>query len=157
MNKKSEIFDIIFNQISKQKESLKDSIKRCQDEIDHAPGPMESHSDTTRFQVGQLVLNLSDQLLKIEKAEEIIKKSSMSENPAVISVGSTAELNVDGKTCFVFIVPDGAGGLIVDGEVKISIVSEKSPMAVSIMGKKVGDTSSFNINGKKKEIRILNL
>ena len=146
---------MVLEQISKQKESLKDSIKRCQDEIDHAPGPMESHSDTTRFQVGQLVSNLLGQLEKLEKAEEIMRKSSIPEKHETISVGSIVELDVDGKACFVFIVPDGAGGLIIDGDVKISIVSEKSPMAISIMGKRAGDFATFKINGKDKKIKVL--
>jgi transcription elongation GreA/GreB family factor len=157
MNEKKEILDTVLTQILKRKDSLKDSIMRCQDEIDHAPGPMESHSDTTRFQVGQLVSNLSLQLEKLEKAEVIMRGASNIDSGGIISIGSVAELDVDGKNTFIFIVPDGAGGLTVDGDVKISIVSEKSPMSLAILGKKMGDLASFKINGKEKKIKILNL
>jgi len=156
MNKKGKILDIVLDQISKQKKSIKDSITRCQNEIDEAPGPMVSHSDTTRYQVSQLVFNLSDHLAKLEQAEKIMRESSAQNNNKALSVGSIAELDVDGKRIFIFIVPNGVGGLTIDGDIKISIVSERSPMAVSIIGKKVGDLSFFKINGKEKKIKILN-
>ena len=156
MNKKEQIFDVVLTQIAKQKESLKNSIAGCQNEIDEAPGPMVSHSDTTRYQVSQLVFNLSDNLEKLEKAEKILQESAIKDNGGIIAIGSVAELDVDGRNTFIFIVPDGAGGLIIDGDIKISIVSEKSPMAKVILGKKMGDGASFKINGIEKNIKILN-
>ena len=156
MNKKDKILDIVLAQIENQKELLKDSIKRCEAEIDEAPGPMVSHSDTTRYQVSQQVFNLSSHLAKLEQAEKIMRESSDINKSGIISLGSTVEIDVNGKKMFIFIVPDGFGGLTVDGDIKISIVSERSPMAISIIGKKVGDLSSFKINGKEKKIKILN-
>ncbi|MFH1455214.1 MAG: hypothetical protein ABIF22_02765 [bacterium] len=156
MNKKGKILDIVLDQITKQKESLNNSIKRCEVEIDEASSPMVSHSDTTRYQVSQQVSNLSNYLVKLEQAEKIMRESSAINDSRILSVGSTAELDVDGKSMFIFIVPDGVGGLTVDGDIKISIVSERFPMAISIIGKKVGDLSSFKINGKEKKIKILN-
>ncbi len=157
MNNKENILDVVLSQIAKQKKSINDSISRCKSEIDDAPGPMVSHSDTTRYQVSQQVFNLLDHLEKLEQAEKILKESAGQNNSGIISLGSIAELDVDGKNIFVFIVPDGAGGMSTNGDIKISIISERSPMATSIIGKKVGDESSFKVNGKEKKIRILNL
>ncbi len=157
MDNKSDILREVLIQIEKEKHSLQESIDRCKNEIEEAPGPMVSHSDTTRHQVGQQLMNLTEHLEKLESAEKFMRESSCDHKDGILSVGCIAEIEVDGKNRFVFIVPNGVGGITVGTNTKISIISELSPMSQAILGKKIGDDSSFKVNGLEKQIKILKI
>lgn len=121
--------------------SLEDTKKRAQD----APGSNTTHSDTSKFQLGNLSLSLD---LQVQKAKEVLLSISGTpvHNDQVARVGSLIELSdkKTGETKLYFIVVKGGGETIVVDDIPITTIAVVAPLSRACVGKKEQDEISCN-------------
>lgn len=122
-----------------------------------APGAMQSHSDTTKFQMGGLADELATSILGRKRAVEALEKllrGGMMENPAVVLGGTIVEVeDAVGAKAFYFVLPE-AGGLEVDRDGQtIMVVTYYAPLAAAFLGKAVGAVVDFPLPGNPRNIR----
>ena len=75
----------------------------------------------------------------------------------VIVPGSLAEVELQGRTSWVLLVP-GHGGLVTFFEGKpVQVVTPQSPLGEAMLGKKAGDTFAVTTHSGQRDYRILRI
>lgn len=124
--------------IEKDLRSVEKQIKQATKERDESATPMESQHDQTRQIANQLYNSLLEERKKLGEMMFIADKFN-----SVVTI-----LNVStGMPQKYFIVPNGLGGT---SEGDIILLSEKTPLAKTLSGRKPG--SEFELNGQKLRI-----
>ncbi|MFZ3069133.1 MAG: hypothetical protein WA052_02335 [Microgenomates group bacterium] len=119
-------------------ESVENSIKHVAFERDNSATPMESQHDQTRQVANQLYNSLLEEKRSIQQL-----KRRIGEFQTIYDL-----LNLSNGTRYrFFIVPDGLGGITIDG---ITLISEDTPLSKIIIGKEVG--FEYELNGHKFKI-----
>lgn len=121
-----------------------------------APGSNVSHSDTSRFNLGNLAVGIESQLVLARETSAYLQSllgSNIEDSPKEkISVGSLFTIidTMAGKESnFILLVKGGGESVEVDG-IKILSATSSAPIAKAFIGKKVGDEVIFN----KKSYRV---
>lgn len=127
------------DQILKQGTVLEETRKSVND----SPSASESHSDTSRYQLGQLALG---QDLRLKETEETLKnlKNLRISSQEKIVIGTVFSLRGKDQKPRSYFMFNGAQGVNVelDGTV-ITAVSVQSPLGASVLGKKKGERVAF--------------
>ena len=122
-----------------------------------APGAMQSHSDTTKFQIGRLADEAADRMSKIKTAINTIQQFEEHKS-TIIQIDSIAEINENGKLIIYYIVPEAAGGEKLDlGAIKINTISISSPIGRALINKKVGEIVELLVPKGIRRLEILNI
>lgn len=120
-----------------------------------APGAMESHSDTSRFQYGALASDAESRLREIENAIKVIQNAG-DKLFHEISMGALVKLEGEEKEIYYLIVPEGAGGQKVEyGGITVQTVPDNSPVGKGVLHKKAGDNVAVQIAGRAAKFNIL--
>lgn len=124
---------------------------------DEAPGAMESHSDTSKFQIGAVSGNLAEHLVKLDKSISCLKEGKDAVSN-IIEEGAIIKIKDSGHVITYYLVPDGAGGqdLEIDNE-KIKTITASTPLGKSILNKKVGDSVELAIGPKTRKLEIISV
>lgn len=127
------------DQILKQGTVLEETRKFAND----SPSANESHSDTSRYQLGQLALGQDLRLKEKEEALKILKNLQIFPQEKIV-IGSVFSLRGKDKKSRSYFMFNGAQGINVelDGTV-ITAVSAQSPLGTSVLGKKKGERVAF--------------
>jgi len=146
--------DVLNSLIKKQERMIEDLEKSYADTkqsaID-APGSNVSHSDTTKFQLSNLVLGLERRVFEAKTALSLLRSLSI-KTESVICVGSLfAVKNLSNKKNTIYLLVSAAGGEFFEvGGEEILSISKEAPIAEAVMGLKKGDKIEFR--GKTLEI-----
>jgi len=142
--------DVLVNLIKEQEKRVKDLEVSCaktkQDAIT-APGSNVSHSDTTKFQLSNLVLGLERRVFEAKTALSLLK-SLPTEIEIIIRVGSLFTLkNLSNKKKINYLLVLTAGGECFEvGNEEILSISKDTPLAKEVMGMEKGDEIEFRGN-----------
>lgn len=105
-----------------------------------APGAMQSHSDTTKYQMGVVADGIAAGIAELKNTIREILALSVSDSPETLVLGSTAELvDKDGirKLYFLF---GSAGGTKFNVEgIDGTIITPASPIGQKLSGKARGE------------------
>ena len=123
-----------------KKTNLENAIERAKDARDNAPAATESHSDTRRSQAEKLITVFEAEL---DDLVMLTKKISAAQLAYI-------ELEIDYIRNKFLIVPSGMGGSEMEN---IRFISEDTPMGLSVMNRKIGETFDFN-NQKIKILKV---
>lgn len=152
---KNTLLEIVIEKLKTEKQDIETGLKTAKQTAVDAPGPMQSHSDTTKFQMNVLFENLKQTLE--EKENSINTLISFSKNQpsslTTVQLGSVVELKDSGEIKFYFILPAG-GGIKVEKDNKIiTAITPQTPLATALQGKNKGDKIKF----RTKEMEIINI
>lgn len=155
LKKVIEMFEVKVSQVER---SLTDLI----DSINNAPGAMQSHSDTTRFQLSR-VFEASNKSY-IEKKDDLANLKSFLEKgfnsqTETIMIGSIFTLskqNDKGKNVEenYFMLPTGSGIKIELEGLSFLSVTPISPLGKILIGKKKGEVFLFGVGKFRKKITV---
>ena len=107
----------------------------------NAPTAMESKSDTSRSRYES---EIEMHELKLKELQTIIKQiPNHKKDKGIIELWSMAEVELSSNKLSLIIVTPGLGGTKIG---KIQCVSSNTPAGKALLGKKTGDTFSFNDN-----------
>jgi len=141
---KQNVLRVYLESLDKKIEEVAGNLQSIYSNIDAAPTPSESHSDTTRSQLSQVALGISERLSSL-KTTRAMTSSSSSSRLIRPTIGALIEVE-DNRTkekVYYFVV-HGVGGesLLLDGS-KVFSVSINAPILNPISKIKIGDTFEF--------------
>lgn len=151
---KKEITEQLKICVMREIEGSKKRMQETQIAINEAPSPMESHSDTTRFQFQKIQAEEQRNFETLETLSNFLKSK---EYPATHTVtpGSLVGIEEDGKEEGFFIVPIAAANIHISfGEMKIRLISATSPIGISLMYKTKGETIALNLPKRRRIFKI---
>ncbi len=139
---------ILNTYIKKQEERIKDlerSFKSTKRREIEAPTGMQSWSDTTRFQEGDLALRIQEQITEAKQALDKLKLIDTNSNDD-ISVGALFTLKdaSNGKISNYFLISEKCSGdtLNIKGE-EFMIISVTAPLIKVLINKRKGESVNF--------------
>jgi transcription elongation GreA/GreB family factor len=153
--KREKIQEKIINLLDEKLGGLKESLKETELSVKQAPTAMESHSDTSRFQFGQVADNLRILIDKLEKViKEIEKYQSSTER---VGLGSIVKVDKSGKEIYYYISSLGLEEQFeIDGK-ELRVISVGTPIAKSIIGKKIDEIVEMHIPSGSYSVTIIEI
>lgn len=159
MDKRALLLAII-EKLDEERKDLAKSVERMRQAAIEAPGPMQSHSDTTKFQMGSLSDDAAGSLA--EKEQAIFRLRNLLDHPQfmgqhrIVGGGSLVQLEeADGARGYYYFVPGGAGTEITHDAVKVTVVSLGAPLATALFKKGEGDLVELDLGQNSRELTIL--
>lgn len=147
----SKIIDILSERLN----NLKESLKETEDSERQAPSAMESHSDTSRFQLGQLADNLRILIKNIEKVIKEIEKTKTTEG--CVGQGSIVKIEEGGNELYYYISPMGLGeSFLIEGK-EFRVISVNTPIAKCLSEKKVGENVEIKTPNGSYFVKIIEI
>ncbi|MCL5012028.1 MAG: GreA/GreB family elongation factor [Patescibacteria group bacterium] len=158
MNKK-EVAKLAIQELKRERDSLNTSLHSAKQAAIEAPGAMQSHSDTTKFQMnalaGDLQQHMTEKELAIRTLKEYIEKPLPSNE--VVTVGSLVQTTsgTNEQTLF-FVLPEGNGVRFNYQNTLITIITPRSPLARALLQKKKNEHALFEspVTHAKKDFLI---
>ena len=145
----------IINLLKERLDNLKGSLEKKIEIIKQSPTAMESHSDTSRFQFGQLADNLQTSIEKIEKVIREIEKDKTTTE--CIKQGSIVQIDRDGASLYYYVSSMGLGeSFLIDG-MEFRVISIDTPIAKSLLGKKVNEDVEIKIPSSNYFVKIIEI
>ncbi|MEK7506937.1 MAG: GreA/GreB family elongation factor [Patescibacteria group bacterium] len=160
MNKR-ELVEKIIRELEKQKQDVKKRYEATRQEVIDAPGAMQSHSDTSKYQLSILADKIKKSVLEKEQTIQALKQlltSRLEEKFSVAEVDALVEVkNQNQEKIYYFIFPGGNGLETIFKGRKIIMVSQHTPVASALLGRKVGDRVNFRVGPTTKELEIVGI
>lgn len=147
--------DIIKNFVEKLKVMLKgfeESFKKAEEARKEAPGPMESHSDTTRNQKENEGNYFSNKISEVKDEIDFLQKLEK-DNSERVEIGNLVEVENENKKSF-YLISEKIGGLKYSS---VTMISHSTPIAKNLIDRRVGDKISLVIGDNKMDIKIINI
>lgn len=159
---KKEIVLAIVAELTREKEELTASLETTRQAANDAPGAMQSHSDTTKYQMSQLAERIAESLRQREIAiRELVvftDEGTHGEPAKRIELGSLVEVEVEGgeKKRYI-ILPAGSGIQITRDDFRILVVMPTAPIAAALLDKRQGDTVNVRLPAGNRTMRIVSI
>jgi len=122
----------------------------------HPEARPENDKDTRKIELSYLAAGQAARARELEVAIAVLGSLPLrafgGEDP--LEVGALVELDVDGKSQRVFIVPAGGGTKLRDAGAEISVVTAQSPLGQALVGRTVGESFELEVAGRRREIEI---
>lgn len=152
---KPEIVEKILARLREFHDAEMEAYRAHKDASVKAPSAMESASDTTKFQEGQMADKTLQRAENLRYAMvELEQKSNGSFKN--VNVGALVRADEGGEEAFFYVVPEGAGGQTIrQGKDVVQTVAIGSPMGKALMGKCSGERVELRFSGGARKIRLL--
>lgn len=158
MNKK-ELITQMMDQLEKDKQALIEATQHTLEAATHEESKPENEYDTRGLEASYLAGAQSKRVAEIEEALaacKYIKLKNFTENDAIAST-AVVELDCEGKTSFVFLMPKAGGiHLKLEGKV-IQVVTGTSPLGEALVGQKVGDSFVVETGRTTREYEVVSV
>lgn len=157
---KRELLQCVIEALTQKIENAKQSLETAQQAAKEAPGAMQSHSDTTKWQMSRRAEAMQSSIAETQQALSVLK--SIRDHPPTITKSSgyaiveIENLN-DGSRAKYFLLPAGGGDTYeMEGE-KITVITIGSPMARALIGTIAGDEVEVKMHGTTKRISVVSV
>lgn len=144
MKTKKEIFDEIIKKLQKTLESTIEQADAVRDAAINAPGRNESRYDSTKEEMSYLSNALFKKAHDMQNIIKELVNFSLPKETSTVLLGSLVEINTNNSSQLIFLIPCGGGQKIEIGDTSIFAVSKQAPLYSVLLGKKIGETTSFN-------------
>jgi len=152
---KQKLLKILKERVEKEILTIEKAFNDAVRDFKDAPGPMESASDTTRSEKDRIQAIHQQKLDELKKSVLELEKLVFVDSDIVIKGSLVVCKNPDQQ--IYWIVNIGIGDNIKINDQKIMIVSDKSPLGLSLLSKRKGDVVEFGIDSNKKKIEIVDV
>lgn len=159
MDKKA-LIEKVVEKLQKEVLELEANITSMHQAAIEAPGAMQSHSDTTKFQMNALKDDIEKQLSTKNRELEILEKFEIMPVPSSKEIQSGSVVKIkDGEKEINYLFLEGGSGIHIEDESgnRFIVVGENSPMGKVLAGKKVGDEIVTQFGSKEREINIVDI
>jgi transcription elongation GreA/GreB family factor len=158
---KQKLLQNVIEELRREIKSAEQSFAATKKAAIEAPGAMQSHSDTTKFQMNQLTAEIQKSIYEKNLAIGILQSmanSNLPHNSEKVEVGSLVEtLNEYKEHEFYFILPVGGGIKIVDNSKTISVITPQAPLAAALIGKREKDVVKLQIGNRQRGLTIIHI
>lgn len=158
---KQELLQRVIETLAREKNSAEQSLKTTMQAVIEAPGAMQSHSDTTKWQMSrraEVIQRLIDEKsFAIHTLQDMIH-SNLSSDAGEVEIGSIVEIrNERNEREVYFILPVGGGIEVVDNDRTILVITARAPVAAALIGKRQGQTVKLHIGSQQRELTIVSI
>jgi len=158
---KEDVLREILKRLEVDRESAEQSRKSAHDAMVEAPGPMQSHSDTTRFQKGVLIDQYSGLIAEKSQAISIVRFLLESLGNKIldrVQAGAAIGLKThDGTPEFYFMIPYAAGILIRRDGKNFTTLTPTSPLGAALLNKRVGDEIELRTDSSVRTLTVTSI
>jgi len=153
---KREIKNSVLENLIKVRENLIKSREEYKEAAKDAPGAMQSHSDTSKFQFNILADNIASQLQKLDDAVILLREYG--EKSTEAEIGAFLKIKENGEIRYFYLVPEGAGGFKVKMDsIDIQVLAVNSLVGKAFLFKKTGQEFELQLPAGKRLIKILEI
>jgi hypothetical protein len=157
---KQRLLQCVIETLTQREESTKQSLEITRQAAIDAPGAMQSHSDTTKWQMSQRAGAIGQSLCETQKGLGELKRL-MSHLPSITRGSVYAIIEVDnlddGSRAKYFLLPAGGGNTYeVEGE-EITILNINAPLARVFIGSVAGDEVEIKIQGTTRRFNVVSV
>jgi Transcription elongation factor, GreA/GreB, C-term len=157
---KQKLLQCVIETLAQREESTKQNLEITRQAAIDAPGAMQSHSDTTKWQMSQRAGAIGQSLLETQKGLGALKRL-MNHLPSITrgSVYAIVEVEnfADGSKTKYFLLPAGGGNTYeAEGE-KITILNIGAPLARVFIGVVAGDEVEVKIQETTRRFNIVSV
>ena len=157
MDKKTLIEKLLINFEKKSKE-LKGSFESARQAAIAAPGAMQSKSDTTKSQMSRLADSFFSLHQQIQRGMSALKEMDPSKICKVIEIDAVVKVEEDQNESYYFILPSDCEGQSIEiEEQKVNAIAVKSPIAQTLLNKKVGDVVNVKVPAGLRVFKIIEI
>jgi len=158
---KSELLQKVIDVLRGNIESVERRAQTATQASIDAPGAMQSHSDTTKSQMGQIANALQKSLSEQQHAMSALQTMVSMSRPGeakFVGEGTLVEVT-DGSSEkeLYLILPAGGGIEIEDGENTILVVTSQAPIAVALIGMRRGESVEFGVDRLVRKLTVLDI
>ena len=160
---KKEILKLVINSLSESVSNANKSLNETNDNINDAPGAMQSHSDTTRSQLTSVMKVTHESYLSKVKELEILNKFLSKDINNIsndeVRIGSIINLKRDNGniTDNYFILPGGSGIKVESMGEKIVCITPISPLGKILLAKKKGQKFPYVIGNINQTAEVVDI
>ena len=145
---KQKLLQLVIETLTQEEKNAKQSLESTRQAGIDAPGAMQSHSDTTKWQMHQRAGAIEGSLFETQRALGALKllvgHSSVITKGSVYAIVEVKNLVNETITKY-FLLPAGGGNVYeVDGE-QVTILNMSAPMARAFFGAVAGDEVEVKI------------
>jgi transcription elongation GreA/GreB family factor len=157
---KQKLLQCIIETLAQREKSAKQNLEATRQAAIEAPGAMQSHSDTTKWQMSRRAEAIEQSISETQQALGVLK--SLVDHPPTVTKGSIfAIIEVenldDGSKAKYFLLPAGGGDIYeMDGE-KITVLTMGAPLSRVLVGAVSGDEVEITTQGKTKRFLVLSV
>ena len=157
---KQKLLQRVIEVLTQKGKSAEQSLETTRQAAIEAPGAMQSHSDTTKWQMSRRAEAMERSIFETQQALGMLKH--LMDHPPTISKGSNFAIievaNLDnGSKAKYFLLPAGGGDTYeVDGE-KVTALTMGAPMARVLIGTIAGDEVEMKIQGTTKRLVVISV
>lgn len=119
-------------------------------EIIDAPGAMQSHSDTSKFQSGNIAAGVDNSLALARDALLWAQRLPAIQFDEIVAGCFFIVKDSDGNLMQFLLLPSGGGDSFSVDMSEISTISKQAPLVATLQGKRKGDTVLFR--GRRMEV-----
>lgn len=157
---KQKLLQRVIETLAQREKNAKQSLETTRQAAIEAPGAMQSHSDTTKWQMSRHAEAIEQLISETQKALGALK-SLVDHSPTVTKGSIFAIIEVenldDGSKAKYFLLPAGGGDTYeVDGE-KITALTMGTPLSRVLISVVAGDEVEITIQGKTKRFLVLSV
>ena len=150
---KQKIHQAILQQLDEDIEHATQSRDHHARASQEAPGPKESRFDTSRDELSRVAGAQTLRMSHMERIGSVLR--SVNIKPATTGqVGAFLTVDEAGQTKYFFIVPEGAGGYVID-QLNIQTVAVNTPVGRAFIGAKAGDTVTARVPAGNRAFRVV--
>jgi transcription elongation GreA/GreB family factor len=123
----------------------------------HPEARPENDKDTRKIELSYLAAGQAARAHELESAIALLAALPLrkfGENDA-LQAGALVELDVAGKSQFVFIAPAGGGQKIATDRGEVSVVTPQSPLGRGLLGRRAGDSFELRVAGQARDVEIV--
>ncbi len=157
---KKTVLAAVIKELERQKQQQEEAFQTARQTAAEAPGAMQSHSDTTKFQMSLLADKIQESITQKEKTIHTLKtllESFGEEHHETIRIGSLiAVQKQDGRHIYYFILPEAGGIEVHESDKAILTITSTTPLANALVGRRSGDRVRLQFAGGE-EIVVLDV
>lgn len=142
MINKAELFKKLKSEIDTQLQLAVDAVQVTLDVATHEENKPENKYDTRGLEASYLARAQSERVLDLKAVKVVIDSLKMRDfsHGQPIAVSALIQLETNGKTLWVLLLPKGGGQSFEFNNVSIKVITPKSPLGSQLVGKTVDDS-----------------
>lgn len=158
MNKKQLIAAFI-EQLERDLEVMKVAARAAHEAATHEESKPENEYDTRGLEASYLAGAQAKRAAEIEEVLSIFKTAPFKDFAKTDRIQATAliEVDIEGKTNQLLLMPKGGGVRLNFAGISIQIVTPASSLGEALLGLKVGDVAEFEVGPEVREAEIISI
>lgn len=157
---KQKLLQYVIEALTQREKSAKQNLETTRRATIEAPGAMQSHSDTTKWQMSRRAEAIERSLFETQQALRVLK-SIGDYPPTITKCSGYAIIEVenldDGSRSKYFLLPAGGGDTYEVDREEITILNMGAPMARAFIGTVAGDEVEVKIQETTRRFSVISV